>query len=73
MSQYEGIARDVLSALLDKYAVNGIAEIEQVAVLQIDPFRTFGAPAKILKVFGGRQAYLDVIKDLQNEIYVLAA
>ena len=69
LSKYEGVAREVLSALLDKYAVNGIAEIEQVAILQIEPFRNFGAPTKILNAFGGKQAYLDAVKSLQNEIY----
>ena len=69
LSKYEGVAREVLSALLDQYTVKGVAEIEQVAILQIKPFRDFGAPPKILKAFGGKQGYIDAVKSLQNEIY----
>ncbi|MCL2694579.1 MAG: DEAD/DEAH box helicase family protein, partial [Oscillospiraceae bacterium] len=39
LSRYEGLARDVISALLDKYAADGIANLEAVQVLTIDPFR----------------------------------
>jgi len=72
LSQYEGIARDVLSALLDKYAENGIADLEQVGILQIDPFRAFGDMKKIIKAFGGKREYIDAVKELQNQIYAAA-
>jgi type I restriction enzyme R subunit len=71
-NQYEGIARDVLSALLDKYAVNGVADLEQVNILQIDPFRAFGDVKKIIKAFGGKNKYFDAVKELQNQIYTAA-
>jgi type I restriction enzyme R subunit len=72
LSQYEGIARDVLSALLDKYAVNGIADLEQVGILQIDPFRAIGDMKKIMKAFGGKREYIDAVKELQLQIYAAA-
>jgi type I restriction enzyme R subunit len=69
LSQYEGIAREVLSALLDKYTTNGIADLEKVSILQIDPFRAFGDMKKIMKAFGGKREYIDAVKELQNQIY----
>ena len=69
LSRYEGIARDVLSALLDKYAANGIADLEQVGILQIDPFRDFGDMKSIIGIFGGKQKYLNAVKELQYQIY----
>jgi len=72
LNRYEGIARDVLSALLDKYAANGIADLEQVGILQIDPFRAFGDMKKIIRAFGGKREYIDAVKELQNQIYAAA-
>jgi type I restriction enzyme R subunit len=72
LSKYEGVAREVLSALLDKYTSNGIADLEQVDILRIDPFRTIADLRKILSAFGGKQEYLYAVKELQNQIYAAA-
>ena len=47
----------VIEALLDKYADEGIENIEDLAVLRIEPFNKIGTPAEIIKIFGGREAY----------------
>jgi type I restriction enzyme R subunit len=72
LSRYEGIAREVLSALLDKYAENGIADLEQVSILQIDPFRSIGDMKKIMNAFGGKPKYLHAVRQLENQIYKVA-
>ena len=72
LNQYEGVAREVLSALLDKYAENGIADLEKVDVLMIDPFRKIATPQKIIKAFGGKQEYVTAVRELQNQIYAAA-
>ncbi|MDR0498557.1 MAG: DEAD/DEAH box helicase family protein [Holophagales bacterium] len=72
LSRYEGIAREVLSALLDKYAINGIADLEKMDTLTIDPFRNIANLADILNAFGGRQEYINAVKELQNQIYTAA-
>jgi type I restriction enzyme R subunit len=72
LSHYEGVAREVLSALLDKYASNGIADLEQVEILRIDPFRAIADLRKIFNAFGGKQEYLYAVKELQNQIYAAA-
>lgn len=68
-SKYNGVAREVLEALLDKYMNQGIQEISNVDVLKLDPFDKFGKPSKIIKEFGGRDMYIHAIMDLQNAIY----
>jgi type I restriction enzyme R subunit len=73
LSRYEGVAREVLSALLDKYSSNGIADLEQVDILRIDPFREIADIRKIFNAFGGKQGYLTAVKKLENEIYEIAA
>lgn len=69
LHRYSGVAREVIEALLDKYADDGIDEIEKTEILKLDPFRKIGKPSRIAKLFGGRKGYLQAIKDLENEIY----
>lgn len=67
--KYSGLAQEVLSALLDKYMNEGIQDIENLEILSNDPFRKFGTPMKIAKLFGGKAGYKKAIKELQDEIY----
>ncbi len=69
LSKYSGVGREVLEALLDKYMNEGIYEIESVAVLRLDPFLKLGKPAKIASYFGGKDGYMQAIKELEEEIY----
>ena len=48
---------------------SGIYEVENLGVLQLDPFRKFGKPNKIADAFGGREGYLKAVRELENEIY----
>lgn len=68
-SKYSGAAREVLEALLEKYADSGIYEIEKSEVLKLDPFYKLGKPAKIASYFGGRDGYLQAVKELEQAIY----
>ncbi|QRY67291.1 DEAD/DEAH box helicase family protein [Ensifer sp. PDNC004] len=69
-AKYEGKARSVLEALLDKYADDDFAPLENARVLQLKPFDQIGTPVEIMKgVFGGKSAYEAAIKDLQAELY----
>ena len=69
LNKYEGVARQVLEALLDKYASSGITELEDLRILENEPFRKFGSPMKISNLFGGRSGYFDAVHGLQMEIY----
>jgi type I restriction enzyme R subunit len=70
--KYGPQAQQVLEALLDKYANEGISQLENSKVLGLDPFRQMGAPAKIATFFGGKQQYNQAIKELENLIYSIA-
>ena len=67
--RYGDKARQVLDALLDKYANEGISQLENRKVLSLDPFRQMGSPASIAKLFGGNKKYLEAVKELEQEIY----
>ncbi len=67
--KYSDIAQQVIEALLDKYANDGIKEIEDTKVLQLKEFAKIGSPMKIVKAFGGKEAYQKAVQELENEIY----
>ena len=71
-SKYGEQARLVLEALLDKYMDEGISELENLSVLKNDPFRRFGSPANIARLFGGKQGYLNAVNNLTQLIYNVA-
>ena len=71
-SKYGEQARLVLEALLDKYTRDGVSELESLTVLENDPFRKLGSKSNIVKFFGGKQGYLDAVKELEQHIYNIA-
>ena len=68
-ARYEGVARQVLEGLLDKYADTGIEHIEDIRILQLDPFSRLGAPVELVKAFGDRRAYERALVDLETALY----
>ena len=71
-AKYEGKAREVLEALLDKYADYGILNLEDSDILDTAPFNKIGKPQKIVKLFGGLDNFEQALKELENEIYKVA-
>ena len=71
--RYEARARAVLTALLDKYADSGIASVESMEILKVDPLTAHGTPVEIVKLFGGREGYLTAIRELETALYQEAA
>ena len=69
ISKYSGMAREVIEALLDMYSNEGVMQIEDTQVLKLDPFIRMGKPSAIVKLFGGKEGYMQVIRELEEEIY----
>ena len=70
--KYGPQAQKVLEALLDKYADDGISQLENTSTLKLDPFRQMGAPKKIADLFGGKEQYFAAVKELEELIYNIA-
>ncbi|MBI2639969.1 MAG: DEAD/DEAH box helicase family protein [Candidatus Sungbacteria bacterium] len=71
-AKYEGKAREVIEALLAKYADQGITAIDDIGDLQVSPFNQFGTPYQIVNdIFGGRENYLTVVRELQRALYAI--
>lgn len=71
-TKYGDQAKKVLEALLDKYADEGITNIESIEVLRINPFDEFGSPLEIINEFGSKDKYLQAVKELEIELYKTA-
>jgi type I restriction enzyme R subunit len=71
-AKYGDQARNVLEALLDKYADEGIANIESMEVLRVNPFDEFGSPVEIIGKFGSKEKYLQAVRELEEELYFIA-
>ncbi len=72
-SKYSGDARAVLEILLEKYMDGGITEMENIRILSMKDFAEFGKPAKIVKLFGGKEGYEQALRELEDNIYGVEA
>jgi type I restriction enzyme R subunit len=60
----------VLTALLDKYADEGIGTLESAKVLRLDPFRAIGTPVEIINnIFGGKDRFDSAVQELEQELF----
>lgn len=71
-TKYGEQARRVLQALLDKYADEGIENIEDIKILTVNPFDQFGTPTEIIRLFGGKKEYLKALIQLEAALYQVA-
>lgn len=69
LEKYSETARAVLEALLDKYADHGIEDMEDIKILKIQPFNRLGTPSELVAAFGGKQDYLEALRDLTRRLY----
>lgn len=67
--KYQGAARQILEALLDKYADSGIEHIEGMEILELDPFSRIGEPLELIRAFGGKSAYKKALHELEEQLY----
>ena len=70
--KYGEQARKVLETLLDKYADEGVANIESMDILKVKPLTDYGSPLEIIKQFGSKAKYLEAVKELEQELYKTA-
>ena len=71
-TKYGDKAKMVLETLLEKYADEGIENLESLNILQVQPFNKIGSPLEIINIFGGKEKYLNVVLELEKKIYEVA-
>ncbi len=73
INQYQGKAREVLEALIDKYESASLKAIEARDVLKVQPLDQLGTPLEIASFFGGADGYSEAVSQLTNELYEVSA
>ena len=68
-TRYGEQARAVLDALLEKYADEGLAHVEDMGVLRVQPLSALGTPVQLVRHFGGKKGYLAAVRELEAAIY----
>ena len=68
-AKYGEKARAVLGALLDKYADEGVFNLDDTNVLRIPPIDRLGTPVELIRAFGGRSGFESAVHDLQSALY----
>lgn len=68
-TKYGEQARKVLESLLEKYADTGIENIEDIKILTLDPFKNMGTASELVSAFGGKQAYIAALHELEMNLY----
>ncbi len=72
--KYEGEAREIIDHLLEKYAEHGITAIDDIGDLQVTPFTQYGPPVEIVEgIFGGREEYMQVVREIERQLYEVDA
>jgi len=70
--KYGEKAKKVLEALLEKYADEGVENIESLEVLKVKPLNELGSPIEIIGIFGSKEKYLAAVEELERELYRVA-
>ncbi len=67
--KYSEMAQNILKDLLEKYSDNNELELTDTKILELKPFNEYGSPMDIVDVFGGKDKYISVVEELENELY----
>ncbi|SDZ79462.1 type I restriction enzyme, R subunit [Thalassobacillus cyri] len=68
-AKYGDKAKKVLEILLDKYADNGVENLESMEVLKLPDLQEEGSVLEIVKAFGGKKEYQQAVSELEDVIY----
>jgi type I restriction enzyme R subunit len=73
-TKYGPQARAVLEALLAKYQDEGmVSGLDNVRVLEIQPFNSMGTPLQLIKQFATKAKFEDAVHEMQDALYQEAA
>ncbi len=61
--------QDIIKLLLEAYRTHDIDELTNMRILSMPEFVQKGTPPNIVKGFGGRQKYIEMIDEIERQIY----
>jgi type I restriction enzyme R subunit len=69
LASFSPEAREILEELLDKYADHGITQLDDLRVLEVEPFPRYGTVVEIARRFGGKEPLRNAVERLQELLY----
>ena len=69
LEEFSTDARDILEALLEKYAEHGIDQLDDFGILQVTPLASYGTPTEIAACFSGIDKLHKAVEELGNLLY----
>ena len=71
-ARFGDVGRKVIEALLNKYADEGISNIEDFEILKIPPFSQLGSFVELAETLGGREGFEKTVRELEELLYAAA-
>ena len=68
-TKYGPQARAVLDGLLEKYRDEGVLNLDDANVLKIPPLSALGTPVQLIRAFGGKDAFVAAVHEVQSALY----
>ena len=70
LAKFEGQARKVIEGLMEKYGEDGVTNIENPQILNLNPFAQIARRPRIMNgIFKSPDEYNEALKELENELY----
>ena len=69
LGKYGKEAREILTALLDKYADHGAEQLVLPDILEVPPISKYGNSMEIANFFGGAEQLRQAVNELQRQLY----
>lgn len=69
LNSFNDEEKEIIDELLNTYNEKGVVELENIRLLEINSFNKFGGLVPIINTFGGKDNYLNVIKNLKRQLY----
>jgi len=69
LGKYGKEAREILTALLDKYADHGAEQLVLPDILEVPPISSYGNSVEIANLFGGAEQLRQAVNELQRQLY----
>ena len=70
LARYSPEAREILDAVLEKYAEHGSAQFKLPDILEVPPFNEWGNVIEIARRFGGGKELRSAVTELQRLLYI---
>lgn len=69
INKFNETQKEIIFEMLNVYKNRDITEIEKIDVLKLNNFGKFGGMVPIVKLFGGKEKYKNMIQELERMIY----